>query len=115
MSTEQMKKLKDFIAEAESEKVKCKCGTMFTPSHGEYKRCPDCLADQHAAAEKTNAKVDEGAYGDNNGERIDEINHACTTIKGAILELRAGRSLRKELLEKLVNFQILLDNVDLNK
>lgn len=30
---------------------KCGCSRWFTPSYGEFKRCPDCLTSQHAAAE----------------------------------------------------------------
>jgi hypothetical protein len=37
----------------ETEETKtCKCGKKFTPTHGEYNRCPQCLAKQHDAAEK---------------------------------------------------------------
>lgn len=40
--------------------AKCKsCGKSFTPSHGEYSRCPDCLSSQHDAAEKATG-VQEG-------------------------------------------------------
>lgn len=30
--------------------VRCRCGVTFTPSYGEYSRCPDCLAGQHSRA-----------------------------------------------------------------
>ena len=29
---------------------RCNCSRWFTPSYGEYNRCPSCLADQHTAA-----------------------------------------------------------------
>jgi len=41
----------------ESEKRKCTvCGKQFTPSYGEYARCPSCLGKQHSAAEKEIAR-----------------------------------------------------------
>lgn len=29
---------------------KCACSRWFTPSYGEFNRCPDCLANQHTVA-----------------------------------------------------------------
>lgn len=49
---EPLGRAKKKVSETKDVKLKCKsCGKQFTPSYGEYSRCPDCLEKQLTAGE----------------------------------------------------------------